>query len=144
MESLSVEAYQGRLPALILLVVYIAAVVILLPRELRFLRDVQNTTTRRIFIVQDLFIQVCILGVLIPAVLMKGVNDSNNELLGLLLMLSMTGLWLCVVWTGWSRWVYTCRILSDGSKRSADELRRIQELLKRKGIETDEIEDADA
>ncbi|MCB1221788.1 MAG: hypothetical protein H7A35_08000 [Planctomycetales bacterium] len=144
MDSLQVTVYEGRIPAMILLAVYLAAVVVLFPREMKFLREVQNATTRRIFIVQDIFIQVCILGVLVPAILMKGVNEQNDKLLGLLLILSMTGLWLCVIWAGWSRYIYTCRILSEGSKRSAEELRRIQELLRQKGIDTDEIKDVDA
>lgn len=136
--------YEGRIPAMILLVVYLAAVVILLPRELRFLSEVKNPATRRIFIVQDLFLQVCILGVLIPAILMKGVNEQNGRLLGLLLVLATSGLWLCTLWAGWSRYVYTCRILSEGSRRSADELRKIQDLLREKGIPTDEIGDDNA
>ena len=144
MDDLAPGSYEGRIPAMILLVVYLAAVVVLLPRELRFLREVGNPATRRIFIVQDLFLQVCILGVLVPAILMKGVNEENGRLLGFLLILSMSGLWLCTVWAAWSRWVYTCRILSEGSRRSAEELRRMQELLKEEGIQSDETGDVDA
>jgi len=136
--------YEGRIPAMILLVIYLAAVVILLPREIRFLAEVASKTTRRIFIVQDLFLQICILGVLVPAILLKGVNLQNGRLLGLLLILSMSGLWLCTIWAAWSRYIYTCRILSDGSRRSAEELRRIQELLRQKGVETDKTDDVDA
>ena len=67
---------------------------------------------------QDIFIQVCILGVLVPGILIRGVDDRNSSLLGLLLVLAMTGLWICVLWSGWSRWAYTYRILNEGSKRS--------------------------
>ena len=144
MDELATGGYTGRIPALILLVVYLAAVVILLPREIRFLREVKPDSTRRIFIVQDIFLQICILGMLIPAIMLKGVSLSNVTLLGTLLMLSFTGLWICLVWAFLSRMIYTRRILSEGSKRSAAELRRIQELLRQKGIDTDEIRDADA
>ena len=144
MDELAANGYEGRPPAMTLLVIYICVFLILLPRELQFPRDVKPPATRRIFIFQDISIQICIPGMAIHAILPKGVSLRKFTLLGLLLMLSFTSLWISVIWAGWSRYMYTCRILNEGSRRSAEELRRIQELLKSKGIETDEIKDVDA
>ena len=112
--------------ALVLLAVYIATALILAPRELSFIRSVEQPL-RRQFIVQDILLQICILAILVP-------SATVNHLTPVLMSVVMGGftlLWLVAVWMAVARQRYINRILEEsrreGERLMAELSRRIRE-----------------
>jgi hypothetical protein len=109
-----------QIAALVVTVIYIASVMILLPREVQFIRGVESPWRQR-FIIQDVLLTVCILLVLVPASLFRQLPLS----LLILIVVAFTILWAVVLWTAVSRYVYTYRVLLKWKDESKKELAKI-------------------
>lgn len=95
-----------QLAALVLLLLYLLTAALLLPREATFLRGVQ-LPHRRLFIAQDVLMQLCILATLLPCVIFSrlGLAALYTVLVG------FAGMWFTAIWAAVSRYSYTYRIL---------------------------------
>lgn len=95
-----------QLAALVLLALYALTAALLLPREAMFLRGVQQPY-RRLFVAQDILMQVCILATLVPCVVLSrlGLAALYTVLLG------FAGMWFTAIWAAVARYSYTYRIL---------------------------------
>lgn len=114
-----------QLAALILLAVYCATALMLLPRELAFLRSVEPAA-RRLFIVQDALCQLCMLLVLLPCAIFP---KLSRELL-ILVMVAFGGGWAAALWTAVSRYAYAYHVLLGPRKEQQQRLREIFDKLK--------------
>jgi hypothetical protein len=106
---------QMQLAAGVMLVVYIAAVFILLPRELRFLRSTEPEYRGR-FIFLDFLLQFCILLVLVPCILSPQLNRKSM----MMILSGFTGLWLTVGAIAYLRYVYTLKVILRSSNIFVD------------------------
>jgi hypothetical protein len=97
---------QMQLAAGVMLLLYLAAVALLLPREMRFLRSAEPPYRQR-FIFLDILLQACILLVLVPCL----VSSRLNRMTLTLILSGFSGLWLVVLSLAYLRYVYTYRIL---------------------------------
>jgi hypothetical protein len=112
---------QLHLAAGLLLVLYLAALAVLTPRELAFLRGV-NAQVRGRFILQDLLIQASVLSVLLPSAFLPSLGLSAFIAIGA----GFGGLWLFTIWAGFSRYAYAFRLLVAAQKEAAEQLARRQ------------------
>lgn len=114
-----------QLAALVLLALYGLTAALLSPREATFLRGVQ-LPHRRLFIVQDVLMQVCILATLLPCVLLSrlGLGALYTVLLG------FAGMWFTAIWAAVSRYSYTYRILLGQKGDLTQRLREIFDKVK--------------
>lgn len=125
MTGLSFQWAEVRLAALLLLVLYAAVAVVLLFREITFLRKV-DPPTRRLFVAQDILIQVCVLLVLLPCAVMP-----QLPLTGLFIVTAgFALLWLVVIWTAFARYAYVARLLKHARKESEQKLKELVERLR--------------
>ncbi len=95
-----------QLAASILLAVYLATGLLLLPREMAFLRGVEQPR-RKLFLVQDLLLQLSILLTLIPCMC-----TQRLQLPAMYTVLAgFIALWAIALWAAISRYSYTYRVL---------------------------------
>lgn len=95
-----------QLAASVLLVLYLASALALLPRELSFLKGVEQPQ-RRVFQLQDLLLQLSMLLTLIPCML-----TPRLPLAAMYTVLAgFIALWGIALWSAASRYSYTYRIL---------------------------------
>jgi len=110
--------------ALVLLVLYLAAAVVLLPRELAFLREVAQPR-RTWFLVQDLLLQLSILAVLVPSA-----SAAELDLRRMVVVLAgFTLLWIVAIWMSLARQSYVHHLLREARRESEQQLQRIKEQL---------------
>jgi hypothetical protein len=116
--------------ALLLLLVYLALVAILTPREINFLRGVPQPQ-RGVFIAQDVLLQVCILLVLVPAIMFPRFTTQQGAYLALVLIIAgFTLLWITLVWMLVARQRYVHQLLRDATRESREQLARLGSQLK--------------
>jgi hypothetical protein len=100
------HASAMQLAAAALLMLYLAAVAILLPREIAFLREVEPAT-RAHFIIIDVLLQVGILTVLLPCA-----TRPRLSLATVVVVLSgFALLWVVAIWMMFARRLYVYRLL---------------------------------
>jgi phosphatidylglycerophosphate synthase len=116
---------QARLGAGILLALYVGLAAVFAGRELRFLAGVEKAE-RRLFAVQDILIQLALLGVLLPCVLAA----APNRQVIVVILVAFTLLWIVALWTVISRYMYTYRLMI-GLRGQQDDFRRQLEQLTR-------------
>lgn len=121
MASLAVDLSQTRLAASLLLLAYVVAAVILLPRELNFLRSVAKPYRTK-FLTLDILLQVSILLVLLPPMLAP-LDDLNSWLV---VGVGFFGLWVAVAWIAISRYVYTYRYLIQHHDQVKGKITKLQ------------------
>jgi hypothetical protein len=126
MSELLAHAHQMQLSAWLLLAVYTALALALLPRELRFLRDVEPRTRRK-FLVLDVLLQICVLLILLPC----GLVAKLTYPLFVLIFAGFTGLWIVIIIMSYQRYIYTYRMLAAVSQQHTQQT---AELLRR-GLE---------
>ena len=114
---------HGRLVAGVMLAVYAAVAAIISGREVRFLAGVEPPRQRRLFILQDVAVQLGIIGVLLPCALTQ---HLNKQLLVVILS-AFTLLWIAALWALVNRSVYTYRLMLSARGESND----LAELLRR-------------
>jgi len=101
-------AAGSQLAALIMLVAYTATALVILPREINFLRSVEQPEKGR-FITLDVLIQVFMLLVLLPPAF-----SALNSLAGFVILgVGFVGLWVVVIWTAVARYRYVHRFLAS-------------------------------
>jgi len=108
--------------AWVLLAVYGAVALVLLPRELQFLASVKGPQ-KASFIAQDILLQVCVLLVLVPSALSKSWSLVSVTLV----MIGFTLLWIVAAWMAFSRRRYVNQLLEESRREGAellDELAR--------------------
>lgn len=130
MLPLAVETMGMQPAAMLLLVLYLAAVLILLPRELAFLRDVKSIQ-RLWFIVQDVLLQVSILLVLVPCAISKQLDIGKITVVAT----GFVVLWVVAIWMITARQRYVHQMLKamrDESERQIKELHRSTKLKEEK------------
>jgi hypothetical protein len=130
MMPLAIEAMGMQPAAMLLLVLYLAAVLILLPRELAFLRDVKSIR-RWWFIVQDVLLQASILLVLVPCAISKQLDIGRITVVATGFLM----LWVVAVWMIVARQRYVhqmLRAVRDESDRQIKELHRSTKLKEEK------------
>jgi hypothetical protein len=126
MSQLGLLGHQMQMSAWVMLGLYAALALLLMPRELRFLREAEGSYRLR-FIVLDVLLQVCVLLVLVPCAL---VPRLTLPLLRLIFG-GFTGLWVVIALMSYLRYVYTYRILAKSTVQYDE---RTQELIRR-GLE---------
>jgi hypothetical protein len=89
-----------------MLAAYLGVTAVLSLRELRFLASIEPGA-RRLFAIQDILLQIAILGVLVPCALASGPSKP----LFVLIMAAFTLLWIAALWAGISRSMYTYRLM---------------------------------
>ena len=110
--------------ALVLLVLYLAAAVVLLPRELVFLREVAQPR-RSWFIVQDALLQLSILAVLVPSA-----SAPRLDLTRMVIVLAgFTLLWIVAIWMSLARQTYVHHLLREARRESEQQLQRVKQKL---------------
>lgn len=121
MASFAVDISQTRLAASLLLLAYVVAAVILLPREISFLKSVARPFRIK-FITLDVLLQVSILLVLLPPTLtlMDNINAWRIFWVG------FGTLWIAVVWLAFSRYIYTVRFLIKQHDHVKGEITKLQ------------------
>ena len=123
MNDLGLLGRQMQISSWAMLVIYVALALLLLPRELKFLREAEPAFRSR-FAALDIALQVCILLILIPCAL---VSKLTPKLL-ILIFSGFTGLWLVVAAMAYLRYVYTYKILARSTaqynQQAAELLRR--------------------
>jgi phosphatidylglycerophosphate synthase len=97
---------QVRVGAGVLLALYAGLAAVFSARELRFLAGVEPRQ-RRWFVLQDILIQVAILGVLLPCAL----APERSLPVFYIIMAGFTLLWIAALWTVISRSMYTYRLM---------------------------------
>src|SRR5687767_4928504 len=111
-----------RVAAGVLLAAYLGVAAALSFREIRFLASIEPRA-RRLFAVQDILLQLGILGVLLPCAFSSGPSRP----LFIAIMSAFTLLWLAALWAGISRSMYTYRLMLGARaerKEFEDVLRR--------------------
>lgn len=120
------QTLQMQPVALVMLALYVATALILLPRELSFIRSVPPPT-RRQFILQDVVLQAGILAVLVPSAVASRLTPAAMSVV----VGGFTLLWLVAVWMAVSRQRYISRLLEDsrreGERLMAELSRRLRE-----------------
>jgi hypothetical protein len=108
-----------RVAAGVMLALYVGIAAVLSARELRFLAGVEPRQ-RRTFIVQDLLVQLAILGVLVPCTLAPGPSRAWMILVTSAFFL----LWVAALWAVVSRSMYTYKLMLNarGEQRDFAEL----------------------
>lgn len=121
MSSLLVPASGGmQLAASILLAVYLATALVLLPRELAFLRGVEQPQRKR-FLLQDGLLQLSILVTLIPCMC-----TPRLQLPAMYTVLcGFVALWAIALWAAVSRYSYTYRVLLGQRAELTERLKEI-------------------
>jgi len=119
---MSMGWHEVRLAALIMLALYAAVALMLVPRELTFLRGVEQPAYRRRFIWQDILIQVGILAVLLPSAILPTATIGGL----VIIVAGFTLLWIAAIWAAFSRYSYTYRILL---KLRDEDRHRLQEFV---------------
>jgi len=135
-----VAATSSALPlaASLLLLIYLAALAILAPRELSFLSSVPRAQ-RAAFIAQDIILQLCILMVLVPSLLLAGLDSLASTRLALIVVVSgFALLWLTVIWMAYARQRYVHQLLRDATQESREHLEQIKSKLEQKQEENGE------
>jgi hypothetical protein len=107
---------QMRVAAGVLLAAYIGVAAAMSYRELRFLSSIEPRQ-RRLFALQDILVQLGILGVLLPCAFAPGPSKP----LFILIMAGFTLLWAAALWAGVSRSMYTYRLML-GARAERQEL----------------------
>lgn len=111
--------------ALIFLVLYLAAVAILTPRELVFLREAPPPR-RSWFIVQDVLLQISIMAVLVPCA-----STAELTLTRIVIVVGgFTVLWIVTVWMVVARQQYVHHLLREARREGERQLRSLSEQLK--------------
>lgn len=129
MLALAAEGSAMSIAALLLLLVYVALVAILTPRELSFLSGVPQPP-RGTFIAQDVLLQVCILLVLVPAVLFPRFASQQAAYIALIVIIvGFTLLWITVIWMVVARQRYIHQILRDATQESREQLAKLSSQL---------------
>jgi hypothetical protein len=122
--ELDLLGHQMQLAAWVMLFIYACLVMLILPREIRFLREAEPPFRRR-FLLLDVLLQVFILLILVPCAI---VTRLSPELMTLVLI-GFSGLWVVVAFLSYLRYVYTYRILMTATM---DQLRRTEEALQKR------------
>lgn len=109
-----------QLAALLIIVLFAAASAVLMPRELVFLRGVDQPY-RRLFIMQDVLLHFSILLTMLPCVVSSklGAASFTLVLVGFLLM------WATAIWAAASRYGYTYHVLLGKKSNLAQRLKDI-------------------
>ena len=130
-DALQVEPAQVRLGASLLLLAYAVVVMAVLPREIGFIRSVDEAFWRRSFIVQDVIIQLGVLLVLVPCVLFP--ERLSRELWPYTVIISGVALlWGGWLWAALSRYSYTYRLLTRSTQDFEQRQRELIEGMKEK------------
>lgn len=110
---------QMRVAAGVMLALYVGLAAVLSARELRFLASVEPRQ-RRIFVLQDILVQLAILGVLVPCALAAAPSRAWMILVTSAFFL----LWVAALWAVVSRSMYTYRLMLNarGEQRDFAEL----------------------
>ena len=109
-----------QLAAAALLMLYLAAFLILLPREIAFLREV-DTASRVHFIIIDVLLQVGILAVLMPCA-----SRPQLSLTDVVVVLSgFALLWVVAIWMMFARRRYVYRLLKAAREESERRLKEV-------------------
>lgn len=126
-----IAAVQSPLPiaASLLLLIYLAALAVLAPREINFISGVPRPQ-RTTFIAQDVLLQLCILMVLVPALLLPSLNSLSTARLALIVVITGFGLlWLTVIWMVFARQRYIHQLLRDATRDSREHLDQLRSQL---------------
>jgi len=115
---------QMRVAAGIMLAFYVGVAAVFSFRELRFLASVE-AKQRRIFALQDILVQLAILGVLLPCTL----ASHPSKPLFVAIMSAFTLLWIAALWSGIARSMYTYRLMLGARA----ERKEFEELLRKGG-----------
>jgi hypothetical protein len=113
----------------LLLLIYLAALAILAPRELSFINSIPRGR-RAAFIAQDVILQLCILMVLVPSLLLTRLDSLSSTRLALITV--VTGfalLWLTVIWMVYARQRYVHQLLRDATRESREHLEQLKSKL---------------
>lgn len=113
---------QMRVAAGIMLAFYIGVAAVISFRELRFLASVEPKQ-RRLFALQDVLVQLAILGVLLTCTLAPGPSKT----IFVLIMSAFTLLWASALWAVIARSMYTYRLMLGARA----ERKEFEELLRR-------------
>jgi hypothetical protein len=113
---------QMRVAAGIMLAFYVGVAAVISFRELRFLASVEPRQ-RRLFALQDVLVQLAILGVLVPCV----VAPAASRPWFVTVFSSFALLWVAALWAGIARSMYTYRLML-GARADRSEL---EELIQR-------------
>jgi hypothetical protein len=127
----SIAATPSALPiaSSLLLLIYLAALAILAPRELSFISSISRGQ-RAAFIAQDVILQLCILMVLVPSLLLTRLDSLSSTRLALITV--VTGfalLWLTVIWMVYARQRYVHQLLRDATRESREHLEQLKSKL---------------
>jgi hypothetical protein len=127
----SIAATPSALPiaSSLLLLIYLAALAILAPRELSFISSIPRGQ-RAAFIAQDVILQLCILMVLVPSLLLTRLDSLSSTRLALITV--VTGfalLWLTVIWMVYARQRYVHQLLRDATRESREHLEQLKSKL---------------
>jgi hypothetical protein len=115
---------QMRIAAAVLLALWVGVSAVLSARELRFLAGVEPPQ-RRLFGFLDIFVQLAILGVLLPCAVMGGPSRAWV----MIVTSSFVLLWAAAIWAGIARSMYTYRLMLG----ARTERKEFEDLLRRGG-----------
>jgi hypothetical protein len=119
-DHLGLLGRQMQVSAWVLLGIYAALALLLLPRELRFLRDAEPSYRRR-FAALDIALQLCVLLVLLPC----GLVPKLTPKLMVVILSGFSGLWLVILAMSYLRYIYTYRMLAQSVSKYAGETERL-------------------
>ena len=111
--------------ALVLLVVYAGAALIMLPREIQFLAGVPSPAKGQ-FITQDILLQASILLVLLPSALSPKLTVTGITLV----LAGFSVLWVVVIWMVAARRIYVNRLLEESRREGAELLAELNQRIR--------------
>jgi hypothetical protein len=137
-QSIAMSASALQIASSLLLLIYLGALAILAPRELNFLSGVPREQ-RAAFIAQDLILQLCILMVLVPSLMLTGLDSMESTRLALIVVVTGFGLlWLTIIWMVYARQRYVHQLLRDATRESREQLERLKSQLEQNREENGE------
>lgn len=119
--------------ALVLLALFIAAVLIMLPREIRFLAGV-DSRRRWQFLVLDILLVATVLAILIPSTIVEQFSLTGlSIMMGLFILL-----WVVAIWMGIARQRYVKQLLADYQRENEELLRQAVAKIKEEQEDSDD------